>query len=192
VWGADTLAERYGDVTLHAGPTAFVQANTVVAGRIYRTIAAAAHLHGDERVVDLYAGVGGIALTLAGRAATVLGIEEVAPAVHAARANARRNRQRHVRFEAGRVEDRLSALARGSIDLVTLNPPRKGCGDAVARALAALAPPRIVYLSCAPGSFARDARVLLERGYALERVTPFDLYPQTEHVELLGTFTRRT
>jgi 23S rRNA (uracil1939-C5)-methyltransferase len=191
VHGAAVLAERYGRLVLAAGPTAFVQANTVMAGRIYRTIATAAGLTGRERVLDLYAGVGGIALTLAPRAAAVLGVEEVAAAVGAARRNARRNRLPHARFAAGLVEERVRHLAPGSIDLVSMNPPRKGCGAGVARALAALGAPRLLYLSCSPESFARDAEAFAGAGYALTRVQPFDLLPQTEHVELLGSFARR-
>lgn len=190
VWGAATLADRYGDVELVASPIAFVQANTRMAATIYRAIAAAAALRGDERVLDLYCGVGGIALTLAARAAHVLAIEEVPAAVEAARGNARRNHRRNVRVEVSRVEERLDALAGFAPDLVTLNPPRKGCGAAVAGALVRARIPRLLYLSCEPESFARDAAILVAGGYRLRRVQPFDLMPQTEHVELLGDFTR--
>lgn len=192
VWGARTLTERYGDVELAAGPTAFVQANPVMAGRIYRTIASTARVQATDRVLDLYAGVGGIALTLGSRVASVVGIEEVDAAVHAARGNARRNRARNVSFETARVEEALGRLTPGAIDVVTMNPPRKGCGDRVVRALGGLAPKRLVYLSCYPTSFARDARALHEAGYTLRRLTPFDLYPQTDHVELLGIFEPTT
>jgi len=189
LWGEATLRERYGDLVLAAGPTAFVQANTRMAARIYADLAGAAALRGHERVLDLYCGVGGVALTLAAGAAAVLGIEEVEAAVACARDNARRNRLRNANFEAGRVEE-LPASA-GSIDLVTLNPPRKGCGEAVARRLLALAAPRILYLSCAPASFARDAAALISGGYQLLGIRPYDLMPQTDHVELLGSFARR-
>lgn len=189
VWGEAVLRERYGDVTLAAGPTAFVQANTRMAAHIYAAIAAAAELGAHGRVIDLYCGVGGIALTLARRAASVLGIEEVGAAIAAARTNAERAGARHARFVAGRVEDALGDLD-ASIDVVTMNPPRKGCGAGVAERLARLAPPRLLYLSCNPESFARDAAQLLAGGFILERVQPFYLLPQTEHVELLGTFVR--
>jgi 23S rRNA (uracil1939-C5)-methyltransferase len=190
LWGEQRLTERFGDVVLSAGPTAFVQANAAMAARIYAAIAAAAGLCGEERVVDLYAGTGGIALALASRAREVLGIEEVESAVDAARANARRNRRGNARFVAGRVEEGLADLGAERVDLMTLNPPRKGCGARVAHALAAVGPRRILYLSCCPETFARDAAVLIAGGYALGAVRPFDLLPQTEHVELLGTFTR--
>ncbi len=188
VWGARTLTERYGDVMLTAGPTAFVQTNPVMAGRIYRTIASTARVKPTDRVLDLYAGVGGIALTLGGRASSVVGIEEVDAAVHAARGNSRRNQARNVSFETASVDEAIEHITPGAIDVVTMNPPRKGCGERVARALGALAPRRLVYLSCSPASFARDARTLHAAGYALQRLTPFDLYPQTDHVELLGIF----
>ncbi len=187
--GEATLPERYGAVVLAAGPTAFVQANTRMAAMIYAAIAAAAELDTRSRALDLYCGVGGIALTLARSAGSVLGVEEVAAAVDAARANAARAHATHARFVAGLVEDVLTAQGEPA-DVVTMNPPRKGCGPKVARALARLAPRRVLYLSCNPDSFARDAAELVVGGFRLVAVRPFDLLPQTDHVELLGTFVR--
>lgn len=196
VWGERTLRERYGDVTLAAGPTAFVQANTRMAARIYEAIADAIERttaetgdHSGPRVLDLYCGVGGIALTVAPRAASVVGIEEVDAAVLAARANAERNQVPHARFVTGRVEEVLTAHDE-PVDVVTLNPPRKGCAPRVVDALGRLAPALVLYLSCSPESFARDAALLTNAGFALASVQPFDLLPQTDHVELLGTFRR--
>ncbi len=189
VFGETLLRERYGTVAIAAGPTAFVQGNTRMAAQIYAAIAEAAAVDARTRVVDLYCGVGGIALTLAGRAATVVGIEEVPAAVEAARANAARAGAAHVRFVAGRVEDALATVGE-DLDVVTMNPPRKGCGPAVARAVTARTPRRILYLSCHPESFARDAAVIVARGFTLTRVQPFDLLPQTDHVEVLGIFVR--
>ena len=194
IWGESTLRERYGDVTLAAGPTAFVQANTRMAARIYSTIAEAidstitATSDGaGPRVLDLYCGVGGIALTVAGRAASVIGIEEVEAAVLAARANAERNRVAHARFATGRVEEVLAAHAE-PVDVLTLNPPRKGCAPRVVDEIGRLAPSLVLYLSCGPESFARDAAALASAGFTLASIQPFDLLPQTDHVELLGTF----
>lgn len=199
IWGESTLRERYGDVTLAAGPTAFVQANTRMAARIYSTIAGAIDPTladaieptmsdgAAPRVLDLYCGVGGIALTVAPRAASVVGVEEVEAAVLAARANAERNRVSHARFVTGRVEDVLAAFDE-PVNVVTLNPPRKGCAPRVIDELARLGPARVLYLSCSPESFARDAAALATAGFTLTSVQPFDLLPQTDHVELLGTF----
>jgi 23S rRNA (uracil1939-C5)-methyltransferase len=190
IWGEAVLRERYGAVELAGSPLAFVQANTRMAERIYGAILAAAGLAGHERVLDLYCGLGGIALTLASRAGAVVGIEEVDAAIAAARENARRNRARNARFQSGRVEARLADALGDRVDLVTLNPPRKGCGDRVARAIAAARVARVLYLSCAPDSFARDAAAFVAGGYRLRGVQPFDLLPQTEHVEVLGWFER--
>jgi tRNA/tmRNA/rRNA uracil-C5-methylase (TrmA/RlmC/RlmD family) len=119
----------------------------------------------------------------------VLGVEEAEAAVAAARANAERAGAAHVRFVAGRVEDVLATIA-PPVDIVTLNPPRKGAAATVARGLARLDPTRVLYVSCNPESFARDAAALAAVGFALRAVRPFDLLPQTDHVELLGIFTR--
>lgn len=191
VLGESVLRERYGDVVIAAGPTAFVQANTRMAAFIYATIAAAAATDEHTRVLDLYCGVGGIALTLAARAGTVVGIEEVPAAVQAATANAARAGATHARFVAGLVDDALAAVD-DPVDVVTMNPPRKGCGPAVVRALVARAPRRLLYLSCDPESFARDAAGLVAGGFRLAHVRPFDLLPQTAHVETLGIFLRES
>ena len=128
-------------------------------------------------------------IQLARHAGTVVGIEEVPAAVDAARMNAARAGARHARFVAGLVEDALATVTE-NVDVVTMNPPRKGCGPGVARAVAARRPRRILYLSCHPESFARDAAVLVDEGFGLARVRPFDLLPQTAHVEVLGVFVR--
>ena len=191
VFGEPVLRERYGDVVIAAGPTAFVQANTRMAAAIYAAIAEAADVDGHTDVLDLYCGVGGIALTLAQRARSVVGVEEVPAAVDAARANAARAAAAHVRFVAGLVEETVATLD-APVDVVTMNPPRKGCGPDVVRALVARAPRRLLYLSCDPESFARDAAGLVAGGFRLTRTRPFDLLPQTAHVETLGIFVRES
>jgi 23S rRNA (uracil1939-C5)-methyltransferase len=189
--GAPTLAERYGEVTLVAGPTAFVQANTRMAARIYARIAALAAVRRDERVLDLYCGVGGIALTIARSAREVAGVEASAEAVRSARENAAANGAANVRFVHADVTTDIARVLERGADVITLNPPRKGCGDDVARALAASDARRLVYLSCSPASFARDARRVTSDAFRLAAVEPFDLLPQTEHVELVAVFDRR-
>lgn len=191
VFGEAVLRERYGDVVITAGPTAFVQANTRMAAAIYAAVADAAEVDAGTDVLDLYCGVGGIALTLARRARSVVGVEEVAAAVDAARANAARADAAHVRFVTGLVEEAVAALD-APVDVVTMNPPRKGCGPDVVRALVVRAPRRLLYLSCDPESFARDAAGLVAGGFRLTRTQPFDLLPQTAHVETLGVFVRES
>ncbi|HEY2747406.1 MAG TPA: 23S rRNA (uracil(1939)-C(5))-methyltransferase RlmD [Polyangia bacterium] len=185
--GASHLPDRVGTVELRLSSTAFFQVNRDVAARIYADVAEAAALTGTERVVDAYAGVGGIALTLARGAAEVVGIEEHARAVADAQASAQLNHATRVRFVVGDVEAELGKL--GAADVVVLNPPRRGCVQPVLRAAAALRPRMIVYVSCAPDTLARDLALLGNDGFVARSVVPYDMLPQTPHVESLAILT---
>jgi 23S rRNA (uracil1939-C5)-methyltransferase len=182
--GAPRLEDRIGGVRLRLSSGSFFQANREVAAQAYQAIADAAGLTGAERVVDAYAGVGGIALTLAPAAREVIGIEEHAAAVEDATASAALNRADNARFVAGDVARRLSEI--GAAEMVILNPPRKGCAPAVLDQVVRLAPRRIAYLSCAPVTLARDLAHLARRGYWPSSLTPFDMMPHTPHVEVLA------
>ena len=144
------------------------------------------------RVVDLYCGAGTFALFFAKRGCEVLGIEENARAVAEARANAALNAlESRVRFVAGRAADTLAVsegrAALEAADAVFLDPPRKGSDEATLAAVAAARVPAVWYLSCDPATLARDLKALTAKGYALDSVQPFDLFPQTGHVEALAS-----
>jgi 23S rRNA (uracil1939-C5)-methyltransferase len=179
------LIERVGPLRLKSHAGAFLQANIQAARRLYDRVLAWADPAASDTAVDLYAGVGAISFYLAGRAQRVYGIEESEIAVRDAKENIRLNGFHNVRFFAGRSADVLPRLASevGPIDLVTLNPPRKGADAETRAAIVTCDPRRIVYVSCDPASLARDLDWFAAHGYATERVQPFDLLPQTEHVE---------
>jgi tRNA/tmRNA/rRNA uracil-C5-methylase (TrmA/RlmC/RlmD family) len=139
-----------------------------------------------ERAVDLYAGVGLFAALLGARVGpdgAVLAVEGDARAC----ADAARNTADlpQVRIRTTPV-DAAAVRRLGPVDLVVLDPPRAGAGIDTTRALATLRPRRMAYVSCDPGSFARDLRVLLDAGWSLESLRAFDLYPMTEHVETVA------
>jgi 23S rRNA (uracil1939-C5)-methyltransferase len=114
----------------------------------------------------------------------VIGIEGYAPAIEKARQNARTNGLENVEFHAAAAEDFQSYL-RGSIDVVVLDPPREGAWSVI-KALLDTRPGRILYISCDPSTLARDLRPLLHGGYELSWSRPFDLFPQTHHIESLS------
>lgn len=139
-----------------------------------------------ERALDLYAGAGLFAAMLGERVGpdgAVLAVEQEPRAGADAARNVHDLPQ--VRVRTAPVTERLLAEV-GAVDLVVLDPPRAGAGLAVTRALARLRPRAMAYVACDPASFARDLRVLLDAGWRLESLRAFDLYPMTEHVELLG------
>jgi 23S rRNA (uracil1939-C5)-methyltransferase len=143
----------------------------------------------DERdtLLDLYCGIGSIALFLADRVARAVGVEYVEEAVERARENAGLNGFSNTDFHAGDVRDLLASAGRAGAriprpDLVVLDPPRAGVHPDVIEELLRLAPRQIVYVSCKPSTQARDLKRLVER-YEIERVQPVDMFPQTFHIE---------
>lgn len=139
------------------------------------------------RVLELYAGSGNFTLAIAGLAGRVSACDEDQNAIEAGRASVKGHGIRNVGFHHARSDRFLAEYEGRSPDVVLVDPPRSGLGP-VARTIAAMAPPRIVYVSCNPSTLARDAGVLSEMGYRLERARPFDLFPQTFHVETVATF----
>ncbi|RMH40471.1 MAG: class I SAM-dependent RNA methyltransferase [Deltaproteobacteria bacterium] len=185
--GAAVIREALGDLDVEVGIGSFFQVNRDQAARLYAAVADAVQAAPGVRAVDVYCGVGGIALTLAARGADVLGIERDADAVATARAAARRHGLR-ARFEAADAA-RLVDLA-GAVDVAVVNPPRKGLDVPTRAALARLAPARIAYVSCHPDSLARDLGDLRGAGYRVERAVPFDLMPGTAQVETVAILRR--
>jgi len=116
-----------------------------------------------------------------------VGIEEHPRAVADAQAAAQMNHATRVRFVIGDVEAELHKL--GAADVVVLNPPRRGCAQAVLRAAASMKPRLIVYVSCAPDTLARDLALLAKEGFVTRSIVPYDMLPQTPHVESLAVVT---
>jgi 23S rRNA (uracil1939-C5)-methyltransferase len=179
------LTEKIGDISFRVSPRSFFQVNNSGANLIYSKVREWAGLTGSETVLDLYCGIGGIALFLAGSAKNVIGVEVVEEAVADADMNARINGIRNCRFEAGDVADLLDEISseHQSIDVAVLNPPRKGCDLKVLERVTALGPKVILYVSCSPQSLARDLNALNKLGYICREIQPVDMFPQTVHVE---------
>jgi 23S rRNA (uracil1939-C5)-methyltransferase len=144
-------------------------------------------------VVDAYGGIGTIALFMAGRAKKAYGLEGVPGAVEDSRRNAVLNKIDNVEFIQGRVESILPGMAALGTrpEVVVLDPPRGGCRREVLEAVAAMGTPRVVYVSCDPGTLARDLGRLTGMGYRVEEVQPVDMFPWTHHVECVVKITRR-
>jgi 23S rRNA (uracil1939-C5)-methyltransferase len=186
--GRTHLTDQVGAVHVRLSPTAFFQVNREVAAQLYADVLTACALTGTERVVDCYSGVGGVALTLASRAAEVIGVEEHPAAVEDALAGAQLNHATRTRFVRGDVATCLAEL--DAADVVVLNPPRRGCAVKVLDEVARLRPRTVAYVSCAPDTLVRDLALLAQRGLATRSVRPYDMLPQTPHVETLAILTR--
>ncbi len=185
VFGLPDLIDQVGDIKLRMSPEAFFQVNTLQAARIYAMVRKWAGLTRQDTAIDLFCGIGGIALHLAQDAGYVIGIEYVAEAVRNAAENARFNQLDNTRFLSGDAAIEFQKVAAGGRKpkLVTVNPPRKGCSEELLAALGGVQPEQIIYVSCDPDSLARDLAILGKNGYQIIRVQPVDMFPQTAHIE---------
>jgi len=192
LWGAPVMRERVGGADFVFGAASFFQINTAMLELVAARVIDA--LRGARRVVDLYAGVGTFAILLSKHGIATTGVESFQPAVDEAWANAAHNSVTNAAFECAPVTEALAGergrtLLAGA-DAVIVDPPRKGCEEDALAALGAHAVPRILYVSCNPATLARDGAILRGAGYRLDRVQPFDMFPQTGHVEMVAEFAR--
>ena len=189
------VTERIGNVSLEFFAREFFQNNPFLLPRMVEFVVGSAAATGATRLVDTYSGSGLFALAAAARFQDVIGVEVSAGAVAAARHNAARNGLGHVRFlqaDSARIFAALSTeeAAAPAETAIIVDPPRKGCDDAFLTQLLAFAPRAIVYVSCNPESLARDLSRLLPAGYQATALQPFDMFPQTRHVECVAVLTR--
>lgn len=188
------VSERVGSLTLKFVAGDFFQNNPFILPEFVDFGVRAARGNGEcKYLVDTYCGSGLFALSAAKYFEKVLGVEVSEDAVVKARENARNNGLNNCEFTAGSSEI-IFAKVPFSPDETALiiDPPRKGCDEAFIAQLLAFAPRRVVYVSCGPDTQARDLQMILASGkYALEEVQPFDLFPQTRHIENIAVLVKK-
>jgi len=193
LWGERTIEEKIGRFSFLVSPGSFLQVNTPAACLLYDSALSCARQGGPlDLALDLYCGAGTLTLWLSEAFQRLIGVEENRQAVRDAWRNAGRNKVKNVRFLGGRVEAVLPRL-KGELPArcaAIADPPRSGLGVPVLRFLTGPAIRRLVYVSCNPATFARDAGYLVHSGFKLLSVQPVDLFPQTSHVELVGLLDR--
>ena len=190
--GRDHIRESLGGLAFQVSANSFFQTNTAQAERLFAVVEEACALEGGETVLDLYSGTGAISLLLARRCRRVYGVEVAEAAVADAVRNARENGIENCTFLSGEVRHVLPTLMRDGVsaEVVVADPPRAGFHPKALLALAALAPARLVYVSCNPATLARDLGDLVRQGYRLEWVQPVDMFPQTPHIEAVARLAR--
>ena len=191
--GNPYITERMEDLEFRITPKSFYQTNSAQALNLYRKVREFADLQGTERVYDLYTGLGTIAQFVAREAGEVIGIEAVAEAIEAARANASRNGIENVKFFVGDMKAMFTADfldEHGQPDVLITDPPRDGMHKDVVAQILRILPERIVYVSCNSATQARDL-ALMKESYQVEKVQPVDMFPQTHHVENIVLLRRR-
>jgi len=192
VLGEERLREELRGLRLEMSHGAFFQTNTEMAERLYAIAAEYAGLSGGERVFDLYCGIGTIGLTMAGRAGEVWGLEIVPEAIADAERNAEANRIENARFMTASARTGVRPLIEkaGKPDVVVIDPPRAGLSRKIVRRVLECEAKRIVYVSCNPTTLAPNAAQMVEAGYALKRVRPVDMFPQTPHIECVAVLEK--
>ncbi|WP_042351989.1 23S rRNA (uracil(1939)-C(5))-methyltransferase RlmD [Bacillus massiliigorillae] len=185
LWGKSTITDMIGEIKFAISPRSFYQVNPVQTKVLYDQALQYAQLTGEETVIDAYCGIGTISLFLAQQAKKVYGVEIVEDAVRDARENAKLNNITNAEFVAGPAETVMLDWQNEGIkaDVIVVDPPRKGCEESLLNTILAMKPKRVVYVSCNPGTLARDLRILEDGGYKTVEVQPVDMFPQTTHIE---------
>ena len=185
LYGDGTITDTLCGLQFRLSAPAFYQVNHAQAERLYEKAVQLAGLTGNETVLDLYCGTGTITLCLARHAKKAIGVEIVPQAIEDAKFNAAQNGMENAEFfcmDAGQAAKML-ADRRTRPDVIVVDPPRKGVSADVIEAISAMAPQRVVYVSCDPATLARDLKLLTAAGYTLQTAEAFDLFPRCAHVE---------
>ena len=200
LYGKDSIEDKIGELSFSISVPSFYQVNPVQTEKIYGKALEYAALTGEETVWDCYCGIGTISLFLAQKAKQVYGLEIVPEAIENAKENAEKNGLQNAEFFVGAAEEVLPKWVEEQkregkdvgnlVDVVSLDPPRKGCDEACLSAVLELSPKRIVYVSCDPGSLARDIKYLREGGYELQKWVGIDNFPRTGHVETVALLSK--
>ncbi|HDU5493117.1 23S rRNA (uracil(1939)-C(5))-methyltransferase RlmD [Klebsiella aerogenes] len=172
-------------------PRDFIQVNDGVNQKMVRTALAWLDIQPQDRVLDLFCGMGNFTLPLAKAAASVVGVEGVPALVAKGRENAALNELQNVTFFHENLEEDVTrqAWAKHGFDIILLDPARAGAPGVMAHIIK-LAPRRMVYVSCNPATLARDSEALLQAGYRIQRLAMLDMFPHTGHLESIVLFER--
>jgi 23S rRNA (uracil1939-C5)-methyltransferase len=188
LWGEEVIYDLIGNVKFAISSRSFYQVNPEQTKVLYDQALAYAELTGEETVIDAYCGIGTISLFLAQKAKKVYGVEIVPEAIADANRNAELNGIENVEFAVGEVEVVIPNWYKEGIvaDVLVVDPPRKGCDEALLQTIIEMKPKKVVYVSCNPATLARDLRVLEDGGYKTVEVQPVDMFPHTTHCEAVA------
>lgn len=185
------ISEEVNGITFHFLAGDFFQNNPAILPAFVNYVAAEAAQEGCTHLVDAYCGSGLFALSLATHFEQVSGVEVSETSADFARRNAELNGLTHVKIFTSSAEEIFRDITfPPEKTTLVIDPPRKGCTEGFLEQLARFSPKRIVYVSCNPATQMRDFGQLTEAGYRVEKIQPFDLFPQTRHLECVATLTR--
>ena len=189
--GEKTLRSQMLDANIVLRPTSFFQVNTEMASRIYMDVLSLSKRAGNRTVVDCFSGIGVTSLLFAKHFERVISVEIVQSAVACAKDMAKLNGTSNIEFLCADANKVLPTLNVGRESTFFVDPPRAGLGEKICRSILKFAPKQIVYLSCNPETLRRDLLLLCGDNYRVETVRPYDMFPNTKHVETLVCLCRK-
>jgi len=184
--GPEYLEDNIKEIKYHISQKSFYQVNPQQTVKLYEKALEYAALTGNETVYDLYCGIGTISLFLAKQAKEVYGVEVVEEAILDAKENAKLNEIENVHFYVGKAEEVMPRLFKEkeiTADVVVVDPPRKGCEESLLDAIIQMGVSKMIYVSCDPGTLARDVKYLVANGYYLDKICGVDMFSHSVHVE---------
>ena len=192
LYGKGYIVDTLCSLEFAISAKSFYQINPVQTEKLYAKAIEYACLNENSVVIDAYCGIGTIGLAASKYAGTVIGAELNPDAVKDAISNAKRNGVKNARFycaDAGDFMEKMAAAGERA-DVVFMDPPRSGSSKKFLSSLIKMKPDRVVYISCNPETQARDLRTLTRGGYKVEKITPVDMFPFTNHIESVVLLTR--
>ena len=194
LFGKPYIEEKLGELTFEISANSFFQTNTLQGELLYNEVLKAANLKGDEIIFDLYCGAGSIALFLAHKAKEVYGFEIIRSSLENAEKNAEKNEIKNTSFLKANLDTffKSGQLPRKvpKPNVVIVDPPRAGMHPDMANYLYKFKAEKIVYVSCNPTTQARDAKLLVEKGYKIKSAVMVDMFPHTPHIETVVLFSK--
>ncbi len=192
IYGSEYITDYIGDTRFEISAQSFYQVNPIQTEKLYGKALEYAGLTGDETVWDMYCGIGTISLFLAKKARKVYGVEIVPQAIEDARRNAEINELENVEFYVGKAEEVVPKWyeeMNDTIDVVVVDPPRKGCDEKLLETIVQINPKKMVYVSCDPATLSRDIKYLSEHGWKLNMYSVYDQFSRSMHVETVALLT---
>ena len=187
IYGRRYLNDKLADVKYQVGYDSFYQINSSTTELLYDAIKDNIE---DEKIIDAYCGAGTISLFIANKANRVVGIDSNTSSIENANKNAKLNAINNCRFILGKVEDEISKLSLDNFDTIIFDPPRKGIDNSILDKVVESKINKIIYISCNPSTQKRDLLFLRKKGYNIDKIQPFDMFPQTWHIENLVILSR--
>ncbi|WLR44364.1 23S rRNA (uracil(1939)-C(5))-methyltransferase RlmD [Bacillus carboniphilus] len=188
LFGSEYIYDKIGDIEFAISARSFYQVNPEQTRVLYDKALEYAELTGEESVIDAYCGIGTISLFLAQKAKQVFGVEIVPEAIEDAKRNAELNGMSNAEFAVGQAEEVIPTWYKegNKAEVIVVDPPRKGCDEALLQTIIDMKPKRVVYVSCNPSTLARDLHILEQGGFETKEVQPVDMFPHTSHVETVA------